>query len=190
MFYRLNVPGIHDQSSLFAFIRSHFIFSNCQMVNWELIAIENVIDLTKLIIFDKKNTEKSSHCPNLIEITLSLARNRWFRPEIVYFQATCIIFKQKWPKFSGFFDDNNYFNSFYFRRFSSKCDFHQFNRRLPLGSTVVTKTSWWTLFKIFLQRIIRKFPTYLVIYPVLWNGQVSKYWWYLSSYGSTNFYLK
>ena len=95
---------------------------------------------------------------------------------------------QKWH-FLGFFDDNNYFNSFYFRRFSSKCDFHQFNRRLPLGSTAVTKTSWWTLFKIFLQRIIRKFPTYLVIYPILWNGQVSKCWWDLSSYGSTDFYL-
>ena len=29
-------------------------FSNCELVNWELIAIENVIDLTKLIIFDEK----------------------------------------------------------------------------------------------------------------------------------------
>ena len=54
-FYKLNVAGIHDQSSLFAFIRSRFIFSNCELVNWELIAIENVIDLTKLIIFDENN---------------------------------------------------------------------------------------------------------------------------------------
>ena len=68
-FYKLNVAGIHDQSSLFAFIRSHFIFSNCELVNWELIAIENVIDLTKLIISMEKYS-KSSNCPNLIEITL------------------------------------------------------------------------------------------------------------------------
>ena len=29
-------------------------FSNCELVNWELIAIENVIDLTKLIISMEK----------------------------------------------------------------------------------------------------------------------------------------
>ena len=89
MFYTLNVAGIHDQSSLFAYIRSHFIFSNCQLVNWELIAIENVIDLTKLIIFDKKIL-KNHHinCPYLIENAILLTINRYFWPKIDYFQST------------------------------------------------------------------------------------------------------